>query len=104
MTIALIFYLISYSIEINTQKFSAFECGFDPLRRMRRPFSIRFFILVILFLVFDVEIRLLFPIIIIFFLTKPLYTIYILVSFLVIILLSLFHEWNEGAIDWVTKF
>uniref|UniRef100_UPI00315D024E NADH dehydrogenase subunit 3 n=1 Tax=Ferrissia californica TaxID=1776375 RepID=UPI00315D024E len=100
---AALFYIISFSTEMNIEKTSAFECGFDPLSSMRSPFSMRFFILVILFLVFDVEISLLFPIIMMFSLTKPIYTTFMLIIFLLVMLISLFHEWNEGAIDWVSK-
>ena len=47
------------------EKTSPFECGFDPSGRSRRGFSIRFYLIAIIFLVFDVEIVLLFPIILI---------------------------------------
>nr|QXX99482.1 NADH dehydrogenase subunit 3 [Laevapex fuscus] len=99
----MIFYFISFQSEKNSEKLTAFECGFDPLSMMRTPFSMRFFILVILFLVFDVEISLLFPLISMFSLAKTLFSLFLLTSFLTIILVSLFHEWNEGAIDWVSK-
>nr|YP_004222608.1 NADH dehydrogenase subunit 3 [Notodoris gardineri]ABL09055.1 NADH dehydrogenase subunit 3 [Notodoris gardineri] len=84
----------------STEKMTAFECGFDPLSEMRSPFSTRFFLLVVLFLIFDVEIALLFPILSAFSTSVDLLSSFILTSFLALLLLGMFHEWNEGALDW----
>lgn len=82
------------------EKRSPFECGFDPIKSARLPFSLRFFLLAIIFLIFDVEIVLLFPILI---RIRRSYSLTVILGtfvFLIILILGLFHEWNEGSLDW----
>lgn len=86
----------NYDREIN----SPFECGFDPKRSSRVPFSLRFYLICIIFLIFDVEIVLLFPIISIIKLSDPIVWSMTVVFFVIILLLGLFHEWIHGALEW----
>lgn len=84
------------------EKSSPFECGFDPIDSSRLPFSIRFFIIGIIFLIFDVEIALILPIIIV--LKRSNLTVWAFTSlfFIFILLVGLYHEWNQGALNWST--
>nr|QNH82292.1 NADH dehydrogenase subunit 3 [Notocochlis sp. HL-2020] len=82
------------------EKNSPFECGFDPIKSARLPFSLRFFLLAIIFLIFDVEIVLLFPVLASMSISFS-YSLMICCSiFLLILIIGLFHEWNEGSLDW----
>lgn len=76
----------------NRRKGRPFECGFDPKDSARIPFSIRFFLLSILFLVFDVEVVLLFPIVLNLAAGSALGIIVSRLGFLIVLLGGLFHE------------
>nr|AJQ21595.1 NADH dehydrogenase subunit 3 [Osedax mucofloris] len=80
-------------------KYSPYECGFDPKNTARIPFSLRFFLLAVIFLVFDVEIVLIIPIPMTLILS-PTSTMLLGVSIAFILILGLFHEWNEGSLNW----
>nr|YP_010360281.1 NADH dehydrogenase subunit 3 [Nassarius gregarius]UNQ32892.1 NADH dehydrogenase subunit 3 [Nassarius gregarius] len=81
------------------EKNSPFECGFDPIKSARLPFSMRFFLLAIIFLIFDVEIVLLFPVLASMTGSFSLPLMIGTFIFLMILILGLFHEWNEGLLD-----
>lgn len=62
--LSIIIAIASYVLSDKTpdkEKVSVYECGFDPFHSPGKPFSIRFFLIAILFLVFDLEISYLFP-------------------------------------------
>nr|AER41343.1 NADH dehydrogenase subunit III [Carpodacus vinaceus] len=84
----------------DSEKLSPYECGFDPLGSARLPFSIRFFLVAILFLLFDLEIALLLPLPWAIQLDSPTTTL-IWTSFLLLLLtLGLIYEWTQGGLEW----
>nr|ATV81525.1 NADH dehydrogenase subunit 3 [Cosmoscarta sp. TS-2017] len=92
--------LISKKSFMDREKSSPFECGFDPLSSPRTPFSLHFFLMAVIFLIFDVEIILILPITII---TKySMMTEWMLSStvFMMILMLGLYHEWYNGMLEW----
>nr|UER94116.1 NADH dehydrogenase subunit 3 [Ruspolia yunnana] len=84
------------------EKTSPFECGFDPKSSARLPFSLRFYLIAVIFLIFDVEIALLLPMTIIMQWSNIMSWSIISVIFLLILLIGLFHEWNQGALEWAS--
>nr|YP_010702028.1 NADH dehydrogenase subunit 3 [Trixa longipennis]WCL18816.1 NADH dehydrogenase subunit 3 [Trixa longipennis] len=97
MLIASIFSKKSY---IDREKLSPFECGFDPKTSSRIPFSIRFFLITIIFLIFDVEIALILPMILIMKISNIMTWTITSLIFILILLLGLYHEWNQGMLNW----
>nr|YP_009735057.1 NADH dehydrogenase subunit 3 [Curruca curruca]QAY81703.1 NADH dehydrogenase subunit 3 [Curruca curruca] len=84
----------------DSEKLSPYECGFDPLGSARLPFSIRFFLVAILFLLFDLEIALLLPLPWAVQLQDPTLTL-IWTSVLIFLLtLGLVYEWMQGGLEW----
>nr|YP_010507239.1 NADH dehydrogenase subunit 3 [Episcapha fortunii]UXF64390.1 NADH dehydrogenase subunit 3 [Episcapha fortunii] len=101
MIMTLIVNLISKKSFMDREKNSPFECGFDPKNSARLPFSLHFFLIATIFLIFDVEITLLLPMIISMNLSNiSNYTI-LLLFFLLILLVGVYHEWNQGALSWL---
>nr|QYK19491.1 NADH dehydrogenase subunit 3 [Tritoma metasobrina] len=82
------------------EKSSPFECGFDPKNSARLPFSLQFFLIAVIFLIFDVEITLLLPMIISMENSNLLNYSLLLSFFIMILLIGVYHEWNQGALDW----
>jgi NADH-ubiquinone oxidoreductase chain 3 len=81
------------------QKSSPYECGFDPIKSTRLPFSFRFFLVALLFLLFDLEIAILLPLPLSLLLTKPQKIITPLTIFLIILTIGLVYEWIKGGLD-----
>nr|AOY39415.1 NADH dehydrogenase subunit 3 [Hydnocerini sp. BMNH-844241] len=92
--------IITKKTFMDREKNSPFECGFDPKSSARMPFSLHFFLIAMIFLIFDVEITLIFPLIMIIKITNMMNYISISFFLLMILLLGLYHEWNQGALDW----
>nr|YP_009239901.1 NADH dehydrogenase subunit 3 [Grapsus tenuicrustatus]AMN14535.1 NADH dehydrogenase subunit 3 [Grapsus tenuicrustatus] len=82
------------------EKNSPYECGFDPKGSARLPFSLRFFLIAVIFLIFDVEITLLLPVASTLNLTNVFSWILTSLIFLIVLLFGLYYEWHQGALDW----
>ena len=81
------------------EKLSAYECGFEPFEDSRMEFDVRFYLVAILFIIFDLEIAFMFPWAI------SLGNIGILgfssmMIFLFILTVGFIYEWKKGALDW----
>nr|ABB96816.1 NADH dehydrogenase subunit 3 [Platyrinchus platyrhynchos] len=84
----------------DSEKLSPYECGFDPLGSARLPFSIRFFLVAILFLLFDLEIALLLPLPWATQLQFPLTTLAWTSTIILLLTLGLIYEWAQGGLEW----
>nr|AEP27510.1 NADH dehydrogenase subunit 3 [Barynotus obscurus] len=83
------------------EKNSPFECGFDPKSSARVPFSMQFFLIAIIFIIFDVELTLILPMVMSMKTSNLIYFAFIAMFFITILLIGLYHEWKQGALDWV---
>nr|QPK42041.1 NADH dehydrogenase subunit 3 [Criotettix japonicus] len=92
--------MISNKLIIDREKSSPFECGFNPNTHPRLPFSINFFLISMLFLIFDIEIVLMLPLIPILKNSELNYWFISSSMFILILLGGLYYEWNQGMLKW----
>ena len=81
------------------EKLSAYECGFEPFNDSRMEFDVRFYLVAILFIIFDLEIAFLFP----WAISLGQIGFYGFISmmiFLFILTIGFIYEWKKGALDW----
>nr|BCB63041.1 NADH dehydrogenase subunit 3 [Misgurnus anguillicaudatus] len=103
MTLSLVLAIVSFwlpQMNPDAEKLSPYECGFDPLGSARLPFSIRFFLVAILFLLFDLEIALLLPLPWGDQLFNPAGTLLWASAVLILLTLGLIYEWTQGGLEW----
>ena len=81
------------------EKLSAYECGFEPFNDSRMEFDVRFYLVAILFIIFDLEIAFLFPWAISLGKIGLLGFISMMI-FLSILTVGFIYEWKKGALDW----
>ncbi|MES2729674.1 MAG: NADH-quinone oxidoreductase subunit A [Pseudomonadota bacterium] len=83
----------------DAQKLAPYECGFDAFDDARTKFDVRFYLVAILFIIFDLEIAFLFP----WAITLGdigLYGFWSMVAFLSVLTVGFVYEWKKGALDW----
>ncbi|MBM3630812.1 MAG: NADH-quinone oxidoreductase subunit A [Alphaproteobacteria bacterium] len=81
------------------EKLSAYECGFEPFQDSRIEFDVRFYLVAILFIIFDLEIAFLFPWAISLG-NIGLFGFCSMMIFLFILAVGFIYEWKKGALDW----
>nr|UJI65680.1 NADH dehydrogenase subunit 3 [Basilia ansifera] len=101
MIILMLILTLSMKKNFDREKSSPFECGFDPKSSSRIPFSLHFFLIAVMFLIFDVEITLILPMILTFNFSKMISWMFMSISFMLILLIGLYHEWNQGMLKWM---
>lgn len=83
----------------NAEKNAPFECGFDAFEDSRIKFDVRYYLVAILFIIFDLEIAFLFPWAIV--LDKiGLFGLASMGIFLLILIIGFIYEWKQGALEW----
>nr|QED57375.1 NADH dehydrogenase subunit 3 [Anthonomus eugenii]QED57390.1 NADH dehydrogenase subunit 3 [Anthonomus eugenii]QED57398.1 NADH dehydrogenase subunit 3 [Anthonomus eugenii]QED57424.1 NADH dehydrogenase subunit 3 [Anthonomus eugenii]QED57490.1 NADH dehydrogenase subunit 3 [Anthonomus eugenii] len=93
--------LVSKKTFNDREKNSPFECGFDPKNLARLPFSLQFFLITVIFVIFDVELTLLLPMILVIKISNWVNFSLTFNLFILVLLLGLFHEQNQGSLNWV---
>ena len=87
----------------DSEKLSAYECGFNAFDDARMKFDVRFYLVSILFIIFDLEVAFLFPwAVSIFDLTRGgmIFAFWSMMSFLGILTVGFIYEWKKGALEW----
>ena len=96
------FILINYSLSPKNpdpEKLSAYECGFEAFSDSRVQFDVRFYLVAILFIIFDLEIAFLFPWAISLG-NIGILGFYSMIIFLAVLTIGFIYEWKKGALEW----
>jgi len=83
----------------DSEKVSAYECGFDAFGDARRQFDVRFYLVAILFIIFDLEIAFLFPWAISLG-SIGMFGFWSMMAFLGVLTVGFVYEWKKGALEW----
>lgn len=100
--LSILLLVISYVLspkKNDLEKLSAYECGFESYGDARIPFDIHFYLIAILFIIFDLEIAFLFPWCLSISLILP-EGFWSMVIFLLILTIGFLYEWSKGALNW----
>jgi len=83
----------------DSEKLSPYECGFEPFADARNKFDVRFYLVAILFIIFDLEVAFLFPWAISLG-DLGLFGFWSMVVFLAVLTIGFIYEWKKGALEW----
>lgn len=100
ITLSTLISLINKKTISDMIKLRPFECGFNPIANKRSPFSIHFFLIAVIFLIFDIEIIILIPIIISIKFSIIKIWFYSSTIITTILIVGLYNEWYQGILNW----
>jgi len=103
LVLSLVLFFLSFFLILknyDTEKISIYECGFDPFEDALGRFDVRFYLVSILFLIFDIEVVFLFPWALAISSVGS-FGFLIMYIFLAILTLGFLYEWLRGALEWV---
>ena len=83
----------------DAEKLTAYECGFNPFLDSRSEFDVKFYIVAILFIIFDLEVSFLFPFSVCLE-YMPIIGMHCMLIFLFVLTVGFVYEWKKGALDW----
>jgi NADH-quinone oxidoreductase subunit A len=83
----------------DAEKLSAYECGFEPLSDARQRFDVRFYLVAILFIIFDLEVAFLFPWAVSLG-NIGVFGFWSMMLFLGVLTVGFIYEWKKGALEW----
>ena len=83
----------------NSEKLSPYECGFEPFADARSKFDVRFYLVSILFIIFDLEVAFLFPWAVSLG-SIGLFGFWSMIVFLLVLTVGFIYEWRKGALEW----
>jgi NADH-quinone oxidoreductase subunit A len=86
--------------EPDPEKLSAYECGFNAFDDARLKFDVRYYLVAILFIIFDLEVAFLFPWAITLPHTGDLFAFWSMMVFLGVLTVGFIYEWKKGALEW----
>nr|AKM70176.1 NADH dehydrogenase subunit 3 [Cinara tujafilina] len=100
MIMLMIMMLINMKMKFNFNKSAPFECGFDPFNKARIPFSLNFYLITIIFLIFDIEISIILPMILNFKISNMINFNIMFIMFFMFMIITIFYEWKFGSLNW----
>jgi NADH-quinone oxidoreductase subunit A len=83
----------------NSEKLSPYECGFEPFEDARMRFDVRYYLVAILFIIFDLEVAFLFPWAVSLG-DIGLFGFWSMIVFLAVLTVGFAYEWKKGALEW----
>jgi NADH-quinone oxidoreductase subunit A len=91
-------FLVAYK-QPDPEKLSAYECGFNAFDDARMKFDVRFYLVAILFIIFDLEVSFLFPWAVAFG-KLGVFGFWSMMTFLAVLTIGFIYEWKKGALEW----